>query len=140
MATNSIGAFNFVSLSGPRPGQPLDLEHQVVELRQRPGTDGTASRVQGRKGEPFEVRTTVDAADYLAGVQLIRLYTLAEAIEPLVVVHGGVNYHDQFRTKYDVLRVTPVTVRPSPNHVGMLASDSTAIVVARWLLLPVSSA
>lgn len=139
MAVNSIGSFNFVVLSGVRPGQPLEFEQPELELRQRPGVDGTGLVDLGTKGQPFPVRTLVDVSTYLAGLQLLKLYVAVVGTGPLVVVHGGVNYHDRFRTKYDVLRVTPVRCSRAASQVGGLSASSTAVVEAVWELLPVDS-
>jgi hypothetical protein len=82
---NSIGEFEFLALLGE-----VEAVRQVIELDERPGTNGTTVTWTGRKGKPFQLISQVDAVDYAHARTLYNLYLTLTDSNPVPIVQGGV--------------------------------------------------
>lgn len=129
--SHKIGPFDFVTLSGP-PQTP----HERTEVIQRNGVNGTGFVKVGKKGEPFDVQTMADAADWGAANALANNYKTIVNQGTYDVTFAGVNYGGA-GVRYVINGVEIVSIKKMAKSVGGLASG-LAVVTARWKLFPVN--
>jgi hypothetical protein len=122
--TNSIGAYDFVSISGK-----IFYRQQQIEVFNRPGVTGSGLRRLGERGQPFELTTKQFHADFAAAKTAIGLYlALIGGTLPSLTRHG-VDHGD-----YAVLTVTDLT-EPVLNPTGNATSSHTVMQTCVWKLL-----
>lgn len=131
---NSIGDWLFVAMQGE-----VVPPREMLEMDQRNGVDGTEFTLIGKKGEPFQLFTQVDAENYDAAVTNFQFgyLPLIEA-EPQTLIHNGVN-HDGNGFKVKVLGVTCVKMKAITSAVGGLYPPSNAWLEAVWDLIAVAT-
>lgn len=127
MANSAIGPFNFIAMSKPPEGP-----NQRLALETRAGVNGTSVWKIGDGGQPFQIRTTADAANFAAAVALFRSYEAAIGTGPVGLIFGGVGMNYLVA----ILDVSPDDVAATAIGVGGLLGSSNAIVRATWKLLP----
>lgn len=137
MADNSLGSFDFITLTSSAPdGAPLVMQNEIATV-QRPGVDGTAFIKTGLKGKPFQMRSFVDVDTFANAVTGANLYQSVARDEAYVLVWCGINYSTTFNTRYFVIDVSPPKVRRCNSAVGGLVSNPQAVIEAIWTLVPV---
>lgn len=109
------------------------------EIDARAGVDGVALWHTGVRGEPFVVESEAVALTYAAGRTYMLDYKLLELAGPVVVWAGTIEPN----LLYKVLRVefAGPGVKAVPRaHVANDPRWYTALVFARWELLPIDPA
>ena len=102
----------------------------MVEVIERPGVNGSAIRLLGKKREPFQMFSGVGEASHSAGVVLLSDYQLAQGeIQPLV--WAGLDFSDQMQVA--ILHVEPIRAI----RISAATDGSLAWVEAVWTLKPV---
>lgn len=121
-----IGDFDFISIDQP----PDTSKHQTL-VEARPGADGTLLWDTGMRGVPHAVMTMRDfvnlataAAGYANYVQSIGATAS--------VLWAGIGYDHLFQ----IVNVERVEVKKTIIGIGGRTGFSSAILVARWTLLP----
>lgn len=139
MATNSIGAFNFISLQQPDGnGAVPELLRQDLKVIQRPGVDGTGIKRQGVKGEPFQLQSVVDMPTRAEAEDLRFLYiALQQGEQKADLVLNDIDYASFHGVRFVVQRVEKVFIQRMSAAVGGLSSPSNYVVRATWTLIPV---
>lgn len=122
---NSIGAFRFISLSGPRIGVKRRLLYEMSV-----GVPGYGKWYEAVRGELFDVVSVVDTTSVAAAHVLLRQYEsiIGSSRVPMVwasVPSGYVTVHN----------VMPVRIGATISGVGGLALPSRALITCRWQLL-----
>lgn len=128
--TNKIGPFSFVSLSGP-PQTP----HERSDVIQRPGVNGTGFVKTGKKGEPFDVETRVDVADWATANAVAADYKRIVNAGTYDVIFAGVNYSSA-GVKFVVNDVQITSIKKMAKSAGGL-NAGLAVITARWRLFSV---
>ena len=131
MAQNSIGSFLFTSLDGNQiRGGPPKIPADTVEVTERPGVNGSAIRLLGKKREQFQMLSGVGTATHAVGVFLLSNYQLSQGeIQPLI--WAGFDFSDRMRVA--ILHVEPVRAI----RLAAATDGSLAWVEAIWTLKPV---
>ncbi len=129
---NSIGPYNVAGWFG----QPVPPSEQLA-VEERDGVDGTEITKLGRKGQPFPLVSFVDCADIVAARAQLRDYLALKSEDPMDLVHAGVSTNIVENYLVQVLDVRSRTIGAIRGLVGGLHSNSQAILIAEWLLLPI---
>jgi hypothetical protein len=135
MEKNSIGEFEFFSLSG----MP-EAEKTGISISARAGVDGISAWKTGRRGRGGTVRSVVDCLDLAAAGRLFLAYCQLIAADPQEVYWADISLssHD---VKYLVVDVRLVQNKRIYNSVGgTLDGEAEAILICDWDLLPVAIA
>jgi len=128
---NSIGPFNFISLEGA-----VDMPGQQIVIDSRPGVTGMEFTLQGRKGQPFVLMSTVDKDSIFWADAEVDLYKDLIAVGLVDVFKNGVPLVGACLVK--VLNVTKVDVQKISTAVGnKLSNQSGALLTCRWDLIAV---
>ena len=121
---SSIGTINFIKMSGP----DIPKLAAAVEIIDRPGVDGTASRVDALKAEELTVYTTEAVAD---------ISTANSRIDTYAALKGTtVTVEDDCGRSVD--NVLVVDVRMTKKQKVLISSPpgTGALINAVWLLKP----
>ena len=121
---SSIGAYDFVRMEGPQ----IPALASAVEIIDRPGVNGIASRIDALKAEEITVYTT-EAMTLLASAQ-----SAADDYAALKGTHVTI-VDDMGRTIYSVL-VVDVRVLSVNELLISDPTDNNYLVRAVWLLKP----
>ena len=121
----------FTSLDGNQSrGGPPKIPTDMVEVVERPGVNGSAIRLLGKKREEFQMFSGVGTASHAAGVFLLTDYQLAQGeIQPLI--WAGLDFSD--RMQVAILHVEPLRAI----RLGAATDGSLAWIEAVWTLKPV---
>lgn len=137
MENPRIDRWEFISLSrvdDPRGG-PLIVREQC-QLINRPGVDGTAVLLTGKRSDPFQMRSLIDILSLAVLPAALKAYT--ELIGKAVEIHWqGVDYANDHDTKYMVLDVVVSRSGKLLARSGGLVPNSTAYLELLWTLQPV---
>lgn len=125
-----IGPAQFFSLSDP-PQTPSEM----AEIIQRPGVNGTGFIKTGKKGEPFDLRSSVDLADKFTANAVAANYHLLEYSGTYDIVFSDVSYSTA-GVAFVVMKVETLEIRTLKRSVGGL-NNGLAWLTARWRLMPV---
>lgn len=131
MAKNSIGSFEFIALQGS-----LAAPREMVAVDQRPGVNGTELTKLGKKGEPFQMVSQVDAPNYDAARALYLQYLDLVGANPVDLVQGGKGIAGEAYS-VAVLGVEIGRISPISRSVGGLNSPSNAFLECLWTLIAV---
>jgi len=124
-----IGPFSFVRLDAP----PQRVQPQW-EVAGRAGVPGTACWDTGERGEPFSVGSEAVELTFLDGRQAIQDYLTLVSGPPVTLFYGTL----EAAQKYKVLKVELLGVkRVLGAFIGGSPLIFTALVFARWTLLPI---
>lgn len=130
-------SFDFVRMtSTDGRADCIETVYQHGKILQRDGVNGTALVQTGIKGDPFQVSTMVDVADYASAVALKFNYKSVVNSELYSVVCGGVNYFSAYGHKYIIVDVRSQASRVACS-VGGLTNGGTGRVDAIWTMIPV---
>lgn len=130
MANDSIGEFEFITLTGKPP-----VRQTIVEADHRPGVDGNSLWQSRVSAEPFVMTSMVDCESLTHADQLINEYAELIDGDPVTMKYAGVDYSTHY--KVAVQRVELVHVGPILACVGnLINSPSEAQLVCRWYLVP----
>ena len=133
MATNSIGDFEFLALTG----HPLRADDDQVVVKSRPGVDGVVLWLKGQRGRPFRLRSAVDAPTFTYARWLYGRYLTLKDHDPVPLVWGGINMQQE-GFKVAVVEVEPVEVGAmmasaggnNPPSYGWAEFDWTLVAIA----------
>jgi hypothetical protein len=131
MVQNSIGPYQFVSLSRP----PVGIT-PGTRLMTRPGVAGVAMWLTDERGRPFVVRSGCDAQNYDLAVAAYKLYRTLVGTNPTTLVQGSHSWTDA-DTKILVLDVRPAGgegIRALMGGVGGLHFPSWGWIECDWTL------
>ncbi len=134
MMENSIGGFQFIQLAGA-----IRLPTQAIMVLTRAGVDGVTLVDDGNRGQPFVLRSMVDAADLAVAVDEYANYAASvggrddgdQADVAMILNDVDVGSY----AKLHVLDVNLVECRPLRGATGGLNPPSDAWLVADWTLL-----
>jgi hypothetical protein len=130
MLEQRIGDFWFLTLHGPVAPPAMR-----VEAVARPGIDGAAYWMLGRLGEPFILRSQVDAADLASAQSLFDQYVLLKDEGPQLLVKDDLDFTAAANPwKAKVLEVRLAACRRIAASVGGLHPPSLAVLEADWQL------
>ena len=107
----------------------------MADIIQRPGVDGTGFLKTGKKGEEFELTSTVDLPDKYVAHAVGASYHTLEHQDVYDITFSDVSYSSA-GVAFVVRKVTIVEVRNLHRSVGGL-NAGLAWLVARWKLIPV---
>lgn len=125
-----IGPFRMFSLSAP-PQTPSEM----AEVIQRPGVDGTGFMRTGRKGEEFELTSSIDVADKYTAHAIAAGYHSLENQAIYNIIYSDVDY--------SIAGVGFVVRKVSVDRINLLrrsvggVNAGLAFLTARWRLMPV---
>lgn len=125
-----IGPFQFFSLSEP-PQTPSEM----ADIIQRPGVAGTGFMKTGKKGEPFELTSSVDLADKYVAHAVASSYHSLEHAGTYDIVHSDVSYSFA-GVAVVVMSVRTIAIKNLRTVAGGL-NGGNAWLTARWKLMPV---
>ena len=130
MAQNSIGSFLFTAFDGARArGAPPWIPADRIEVIERPGVNGSAIRLLGKKREAFQMISGVGTATRPIGNELSKDYQRSQGeIQPLF--WAGDDFSDVMQV--GILHVEPLRVIT----LGAASDGSGAWVEAVWTLKP----
>jgi hypothetical protein len=125
-AEHSINGLQFLCLKGE-----VFLRQEELETFNRGGVDGTAFRKLGKRGQPFELISIVDAPSLEDAKAGFEAYRDIVATNPVTVIKDGINWGN-----YVVLRVSlaPKGIKAVANFAGGLNAPSLALLTCRWEL------
>ena len=132
MATNSIGDFEFVALTG----QPGRADDEQVVVKSRPGVDGGVLWLKGQRGRPFTFRSAVDAPTFGYARWLYGQYLTLKDHDPVPLVWGGINM-EQEGYRVAVVEVSPVQVGPMMASAGGINPPSYGWAEFDWTLVAI---
>ena len=121
---STIGSYSVVSMTPKPQGSAVRLA-----LESRPGVDGVGLWELGEGGEPEEITTVVNVADFAAAVTLCDLYRGLIGAGPQTIVYAGVNLGD-----YHVLAVE-AEPKAVVRTTGGVTPGGVAIVTAKWKIV-----
>ncbi|QDU82683.1 hypothetical protein Pla110_44440 [Polystyrenella longa] len=137
---NSLGPFQFYRFHSTASefGSPEKL-HAHKEFIQVPGFNGTATRLLGIKGKPFEMVSEVDCGSLGQAAELYGLYTQLEAQGTQSLVWRNIDY-SYFNVRYEVIEVLNPDIQPLRNKVGGLLGGQSHCYYLRsmWRLVPIA--
>lgn len=127
----AIGAFRFISLSRvfSRP------THKLVR-EARPGVSGVTFWRTGKRAEPVQIASAVDAASVEQAEALIHAYELLVGADPVAVQWGGLDRPDILAIVHDVQPIENGVFKTLLGIGGTLGS-SQAFVRASWTIEPI---
>jgi hypothetical protein len=128
MLYNALGPFQMLFIKGE-----VVLPQQRSELIERPGVAGVGLMRTGRRGEPFALRSKVDAPSLWDGQELLRQYELIVGGDPVYLVKDDIPYSDLFF----VLAMRPLVCHALGGGIGGLNEDALAWVEADWELIAI---
>lgn len=123
--TNSIGDFEFLSMSGAP-----ELRREQVELIERAGVDGTALRKTGQRSRPFEVVTMNYEASFQAAHNKMLQYKSLIGDDPQEWIRHSISEGTWF-----VVDVKERELYAIFNAIGGLVGGEQACHVVSWTLL-----
>ena len=91
----------------------------------------------GKKGDPFQLASIVDVANWATAEALRISYTGLKNIGPQRVAVGGFDYYITVGNQYFVLDVKSSCRRVSATSGGLVGGGALAVVEAVWTLCPV---
>lgn len=115
MAAYQIGEFEFLSLTFPE----LFKERPIV--MDRPGVEGSAVWLTGRRGKPFTVRSTTDCQDLTDATLLLREYRDSIGGDPIDAGWNGLSITN------DEEKLIVVDVRPVPGRIFRMAGATPGL-------------
>ena len=122
---SSIGTFSFLQMQGPQ----IPLLASAVEIIDRPGTDGVASRVDALKAEEITIYTIEGIAQLNDANNRADDYAAYKGTRKTVVDDLG-------RSVADVL-IVDVRVISTPQKMALsVPTNNNYIVRAVWLMKP----
>ena len=128
--THRIGGFWFLTLLGQVAPPSMRVEPVV-----RPGIDGAAYWMLGRLGEPFILRSQVDAVNLAYAQDAFDQYVLLKEEGPVLLVKDGLDFTTATNPWIaKVLEVRLVACRAVAACVGGFNPPSLAFVEADWQL------
>lgn len=125
-----IGPFPFIRLSGAP-----DRVSQQWEIAARAGVAGAAIWNTSAHGEPFAVESMAVALNFVIGRTYIFDYKTLERANPVNVWFGTVEVQQLYKV-LKVQLVPPYVKRTIRSHVANDPFTYTALVFARWELMP----
>jgi len=125
---NSIGGFYFIQLAGA-----IRLPTSAIAVHSRAGVDGVTLIDDGKRGQPFALRSMVDAANYAAAVDEYDLYRESVGSNDVAIVWNNVDLSGY--AKFHVLDVALIDCRAIVGGTGGLYPPSTGWLVAEWTLI-----
>lgn len=131
--TMAIGQQPFINLSRP----PAGLMEQL-RIESRSGVAGYALWKDGRRGEPFELTSVVNATSITSAQALLRSYEQMVGGDPVTITFAG---RVLSGVLFQVLDVQPVEggVRATLYGLGGVGGGASfAILRCRWRLLPLA--
>jgi hypothetical protein len=130
MLQQRIGDFRFLALLGPVAPPAMRVEPVA-----RPGIDGAAYWMLGRLGEPFILRSQVDAGDLISAQSLFEQYVLLKGEGPQTLIKDDLDFTAAASPwKVKILEVRLVACRRIAASVGGLNPPSLAMLEADWQL------
>lgn len=123
--SSSIGDFNFLQMQGPQ----IPLLASAVEIIDRAGTDGTASRIDALKAEELTIYT-IEGIQYLADAN-IRAddYAALKGTHVIVI--------DDLGREVEEVLVVDVRVISTPQKMALsVPANINYVVRAVWLMKP----
>lgn len=122
--SSSIGSINFIKLSGPQ----VPKLASAVEIIDRPGVDGTASRVNALKAEEITVYT-IEGKNSLNDAKA--------AADTYAALKGTiVTVVDDLGRSVDNVLVVDVRVLSAQNVLNPQPTNNNYLVRAVWMLKP----
>ena len=141
MANSALGTFSFQAFH--RPGDPKagpEILAEQVSVLARAGTDGAHVRREGRKGDVFQMESTVFVINNTAVLNLIGNYNAARGLIA-TLSWEGVDYTTIYGCAYAVLRVQNIRVdRVGAGISGNVNITGWYMVRATWDLIAVDVA
>lgn len=127
IATHSIDGLQFLCLLGD-----VQERQQQIEAFARGGVDGHGFRKLGKRGEPFELTSIVDAPSLEQAKVGYEAYLARVATNPVVLIKDGLNWGT-----YVVMHVAlaPKGIKAIANMAGGINPPSMAMLTCKWTLL-----
>lgn len=137
----SIYNYSFLGLESAagRGGAPL-LPHEMIELVQRDGVNGTGFILRGSKGFAFPARSWVDVASEAAAHTLMVGYRTLVGTGLYDVTFRSVSYGTVHNVYYGVIGVTEDRIETMANMTGGLNVSNGSVggvLHVIWHLVPV---
>ncbi len=128
--TQRIGGFYFLALHGQVAPPSMRVEPVA-----RPGIDGAAYWMLGVLGEPFVLRSQVDAVNLAYAQDAFDQYVLLKDAGPVILVKDSLDFTTATNPwKVKVLEVRLAACRKIVACVGGLNPPSLALLEADWQL------
>lgn len=128
MSLNSIGSFPFLDLKGN-----VELLAEQTRLIVRPGVAGSGVVLTGVRGEPFTLRSKVDAPSIAAAQFFYEEYLTYVGDGVFSVIHYGYSFAED-GYGFLVLKVKPAIVRANLMCLGGLNPPSLGWLECDWTL------
>lgn len=131
MSSFAIGDFEFINLS-----RAISRPAEGVSLEVKPGVDGTTVWQNGRRGEPFQLVSSVNAADIASADDLLVAYQALKGQNPVLVKWAN----RVLACKVMVLDVQPIdgemfATLTSVGGIFAAGTSTAAFLRAVWTLL-----